>query len=69
MTNICLVAVLGTGLLCTGAETTVVVSDFCRQTSDEVRKLRALTDTEISALSRTKKEAIASLKRKHKKLC
>ena len=46
-----------------------VVSDFCQQLAPEVAKLRALSDAEIAALARPRKEAIVSLKRKYQRLC
>lgn len=45
------------------------VSDFCRQTAPEVAKLRRLSDAEIAALQRPRKEAILSLRRKYDRLC
>jgi hypothetical protein len=69
--GLCLIAVLGTGLLCSagGDKQPVVVSDFCQITVTEIAKLQRLDDTEIAALKRPRKEAIVSLKRKYKKLC
>jgi hypothetical protein len=61
--SLCLVAVLGVGILCSGADKPrqpVAVSDFC-----EV----AGPDSEIAALNRPRKEAIVTLKKQHKKLC
>ena len=51
------------------AEKPVVVSDFCDQVRGEVAKFRALSDAEIAALQRPRKEAILSLRRKFEKLC
>jgi hypothetical protein len=69
--GLCLIAVLGTGILCSngGDKTPVVVSDFCQLTATEIDKLKRLDDEEIAALKRPRKEAIVSLKRKYKKLC
>lgn len=50
-------------------EKPAVVSDFCGQTEVEIKKFRALTDAEIAALQRPRKEAILSLRRKFEKLC
>lgn len=47
----------------------VAVSDFCRLTAPDIVRLRALTDVELAALTRPRKEAILSLKLKFKKLC
>lgn len=47
----------------------VVVSDFCRGTRAEIEKLRGLTDAEIAALTRPRKEAIRSLREKYKANC
>lgn len=46
-----------------------VVSDFCKLTGSEVVKLAKLSDAEIAALARPRKEAILSLRRKYAKLC
>lgn len=51
------------------AEKPAVVSDFCDQVRVEVAKFRALSDAEIAALQRPRKEAILSLRRKFEKLC
>lgn len=47
----------------------VVTDSFCQQTAPEIAKLRRLTDAEIAALARPRKEAILSLRRKYAKLC
>lgn len=44
------------------------VSDFCALTED-VRKFDKLTDAEIAALSRQRKEAILALREKRKRFC
>ncbi len=50
-------------------EKPAVVSDFCDQVRGEVQKFRALSDAEIAALQRPRKEAILSLRRKFERLC
>lgn len=50
-------------------EKPAVVSDFCDQVRGEVAKFRSLSDAEIAALQRPRKEAILSLRRKFEKLC
>lgn len=68
--GICLVAVLGTGLLCSGGGSKpVTVSDFCQIAGHDIARLSRMTDAEIAGLTRQKKEAVVSLKRKHKRLC
>lgn len=46
-----------------------VISDFCKLTASEVVKLAKLSDAEIAALARPRKEAILSLRVKYKRLC
>lgn len=46
-----------------------VVSDFCKLTAHEVVKLAKLSDAEIAALARPRKDAILSLRRKYARLC
>lgn len=70
--DICLAAFLGVAILCkTGGDgkPAVPVSDFCELTAGEVAKFRRLSDAEIAALTRPRKEAIASLRRKYQRLC
>jgi hypothetical protein len=50
-------------------EKPAVVSDFCDQVRGEVAKFRGLSDAELAALQRPRKEAILSLRRKFEKLC
>lgn len=50
-------------------EKPAVVSDFCDQVRSEVQKFRALSEAEIAALQRPRKEAILSLRRKYERLC
>jgi hypothetical protein len=70
MANICLIAVLGTGVLCSGgSDKPAAVSDFCQIAGPEIARLGRMTDAEIGALSRQHKEAVVSLKRKKSKLC
>lgn len=45
------------------------VDGFCRQAAPEVAKLRRLSEAEIAALQRPRKEAILSLRRKYDRLC
>ena len=45
------------------------VSDFCDLTQSEVAKFKSLSDAEIAALQRPRKEAILSLRRKYERLC
>ena len=47
----------------------VAVSEFCQLAAPDVVRLRALTATELAALTRPRKEAILSLRLKYKKLC
>lgn len=69
MTNVCV------GLLVVffcqepAAQKPAVVSDFCAQVEPEIRKFRNLSDEEIAALARPRKEAILSLRDKYKRLC
>lgn len=70
--DICLAAFFGVAILCkTGGDgrPAAPVSDFCELTAGEVAKLKRLSDAEIAALSRPRKEAIVSLQRKHARLC
>jgi hypothetical protein len=46
-----------------------VVSDFCQAAGPNIIALRGLTDPEIAALTRQRKEAILALRTKYKKLC
>lgn len=47
----------------------VVTDTSCALIRNEVRKLAQLTDAEIAALKRPRKEAILSLRRKYARLC
>lgn len=69
MANICLIAVLGTGILCSQPSAKTSVSDFCQIAGPEIARLSRLTDAEIAALSRPRKEAIVTLKRQKARLC
>jgi hypothetical protein len=50
-------------------EKPTVISDFCQQVAPEIRKLSKLSEAEIAALARPRKEAIVSLRRKYTRLC
>jgi len=67
--NICLIAVLGTGLLCSGDGAKTVTDTGCAVYGPDIARLGNLTEPEIAALSRKSKEAIVSLKRNKKRLC
>jgi hypothetical protein len=43
--------------------------DFCKLVEPEIAKFKALSDLELSALARPRKEAILSLRRKYTALC
>ena len=47
----------------------VTVSDFCKSAAPEIAKLQRLTDAELKALQRPRKEAILALRRSYKKNC
>ena len=47
----------------------VVVSDFCKGTKPIVEKLRNLTEVEVRALSRPRREAILALRTKYRANC
>ncbi len=67
--NICLIAILGTGLLCSGGEKATAVSDFCQLAKADIERLKSLSAEEVAALQRPRKEAIASLRRTYKREC
>lgn len=68
--NICLVAILGTGILCSGSDgKTTVISDFCAKAKIDIEKFKNLSEAELSALQRPRKEAIANLRRTLKRDC
>ena len=50
-------------------EKPAAVSDFCQQVAPEIVKFAKLSEAEIAALARPRKEAIVSLRRKYAKLC
>jgi hypothetical protein len=52
-----------------GSEQPKTVSDFCKLAGPEMAKMAKLTDAEIAALARPRKEAILALRRKHAQLC
>lgn len=47
----------------------VTVSDFCQSARPEIAKLQRLTEAELKALQRPRKEAILALRRSYKKNC
>lgn len=70
--DICLAAFFGVAILCkTGddGKPAATVSDFCELTAGEVAKFKRLSDAEIAALARPRKEAIVSLRKKFARLC
>lgn len=67
--NICLVAILGTGILCSGGTTKNTQDAGCQVFGPDISRLGNMSEAEINALTRQKKEAIVSLKRNKKKLC
>lgn len=68
--NICLIAVLGTGLLCSGGnKPPVVISDYCRSAAYAVAKIQAMPEAERSVLPRLQKQANASIVQKYGKDC
>lgn len=69
MANICLVAVFGTGLLCAGEAKQTVTDTGCQVFGPDIARLGTLTEPEIAALTRQRKEAIVSLKRNKKRIC
>lgn len=68
--GLCLIAVLGTGLLCSngGDRNPVVVSDFCEVAGPQIKRFSRMTEAEIKVLTRVRKEAIVTLKRDYKRL-
>ena len=46
-----------------------VVSDFCQQTEKEIAALQRFSHAEAIALTRPRRDAINSLKRKYQRLC
>lgn len=50
-------------------EETLVVSDFCKQAKGDIERLQNLTNPELKALQRPRKEAILSLRRTYKREC
>lgn len=69
MANICLIAILGTGILCSGGTQKVPSDAGCGVFGPDISRLGRMSEQEIAALSREKKEAIVSLKRNKKKIC
>lgn len=66
--GICLITVLGTGLLCSNG-TTATSQDFCQLAGPEISRLSRLNDVERAALRRSKKQDLVSLKKKRERLC
>lgn len=68
--GLCLIAVLGTGLLCSDGsdKKPVVVSDFCEIAGPQIKRFSRMSDDEVKALTRDRKEAIVTLKRDYKRL-
>jgi hypothetical protein len=54
---------------CDGGSTPTVVSDYCQLTKPEIERLKSLTQEELAALQRPRKEAIRNLRQKYKRLC
>ncbi len=54
---------------CEGEPKPAPVSDFCQIAAEDVRAFSRLTEGEIAALTRPRKEAIVRLKRKYQRLC
>lgn len=50
-------------------EKPATVSDFCRIAGPDVARLYKLTDAELAAMSRQRKEAIAALRRNYQRQC
>lgn len=59
---------LGLIIICPKEET-LVVSDFCKQSKDDIARLKNLTTVELAALQRPRKEAITSLRRTYQREC
>lgn len=51
------------------AEQPVTVSDFCRIAGPQIAQLYRLSDAELAALSRSRKAAIAKLRRNYERQC
>jgi len=65
--NICLVAIFGTGLLCSGGSSTV--SDFCEVAGPQIVQLQRMTAAELAVMPRSRKNAIRNLRQDYKRLC
>lgn len=55
--------------VCPKAEEPLAVSDFCKIAGADIAGLQKLSDAELAALDRPRKEAIASLRRSFKREC
>ena len=71
MSSICLLAILGTGIMCSGGDKKqpVVVSDFCEAAGPQIKKFNKLTAAEKATLTRQRKEAIVTLRTDFVRLC
>lgn len=67
--QICFIAILGTGLLCSGGDKATTIDSFCKVAGPDIVKFQKLTEAEIAALTRQRKEAILSLRRSYKRDC
>lgn len=47
----------------------VAISDFCENAKQEIAQFHHLTDAELKALQRPRKEAMLSLRHKYDRLC
>lgn len=56
-------------MVCQAPKQPSTVSDFCQIAGPQIAKFKALSDAEIAALARPRKEAIAALRRQYKALC
>ena len=56
-------------LFCTAQHPAPVSSDFCKLMRPEVQKIMHLSNEEIAALQRPRKEALVSIKLKYQELC
>ena len=50
-------------------EKPVTVSDFCKVAGPDIQRLYRLSEAELQAMSRQRKEAIAALRRNYQKQC
>ena len=52
-----------------GTQQPVTVNSFCQVAGPDIVRLRTMTPTEVAALSRSRKDAIITLRRNYTKLC